>query len=146
MAIIFKDSNSVEVDGINAGDIVSVLSNYSTRKAEILKAFQDFRKVETDTHSAAITKLTEDHAKALKDKDDAKQAALEAKQIETTQAIEAKQAAEQEKQDIFDLLGADPKIAEIKKQMQIDAADAAIAEAIKRKEELTKIPEEEVTL
>ena len=146
MAIIFKDSNSVEVDGINAGDIVSVLSNYPTRKLEILNAFQAFRQVETDTHTAAIAKLTEDHTKALNDKDDAKQAALDAKQIETTQALVAKQAAEQEKQDIFDLLGADPKIAEIKKQMQIDAADAAIAEAIKRKEELTKIPEEEVTL
>lgn len=52
------------------------------------------------------------------------------------QAQKERLAAIQEKQDILNLLGTDPKIAALKKQIAIAQAQAAIDEAVKRKQEL----------
>jgi len=78
MAIVFKDADSVEVDGSNAGDIVSVIANYPTRKNEILKAFKDFRKSEKDEANSKVA-AAETTAAA---KDAEREAALEAKERE----------------------------------------------------------------
>ena len=57
-------------------------------------------------------------------------------QAEKTTLIAERDAAKQELADIYELLGADPKIAEIKKQQAFDKAELEIAEAIKRKNDL----------
>jgi len=53
----------------------------------------------------------------------------------TTAQVE-RNSAKQEVADIYDLLGADPKIAAIKKQQAIAKVESEIAEAIKRKDDL----------
>jgi flagellar biosynthesis GTPase FlhF len=86
--IVFTDANSVIVDGQNAGNIVSVLSNYPLRKAEILKAFADFRTQEKSANDAkleaankanqeALTKLAEDKQKEAESTAKANQEALD---------------------------------------------------------------------
>lgn len=52
MPIEVKSPRRVLVDGIDAGDVVSVIANYGTRKKEILDALVAWNKADNDTTAA----------------------------------------------------------------------------------------------
>lgn len=54
MSVVFKSFDQIEIDGIPSGNIVDVISNHGTRRAEVLAAYKMF----TD-------KLNADNAEAL---------------------------------------------------------------------------------
>lgn len=140
MAIIFRDANTVEVDGVNAGDIVSVIANYPTRKAEILKAFRNCRDSEQGelqaakaseasekaTHETAVAKFTGDLAEQRKqDKAEADQQVADA----LRPVFAVAQKAIQERDELIIEFGGHEVVQAMKEQAMIEAK-------IKRKAEL----------
>ena len=55
--IVFKNESLV-VDGVPSGDIVSTISNYPTRKSEILEAFQVARKSEKQKYESLAEQIS----------------------------------------------------------------------------------------
>lgn len=54
MAIEVKSPRRVLVDGTDAGDVVSVIANYGTRKKEILDALVAWHKADNDATAAKL--------------------------------------------------------------------------------------------
>lgn len=127
MGIVVVNSTNVEVDGKSAGDAISVVSNYPTRKAETLAAFQAY---EASTAAAAVadaTKLVEEMAATHKEE----LAARDAQIADLKTAVDALGTTEQGL-----ALAKQQKIAALKaeaanKTAEAAALEAAVAEAVK---------------
>lgn len=65
MAVIFKTFDQIEIDGINAGSIVDVISNHGPRRAEVLAAFGVYSAGLRVVLDAEKTQLGEGHTVAL---------------------------------------------------------------------------------
>jgi len=120
----------IEVD--DAGKVVKQMDMVDLTEAELVALVPQFDLGMSQRHEAALQKQVDD-SKALTDKlsDD-----LTTLQTDLATSRIDRDLAKQELADIYDLLGADPKIAEIKKQQAIARIESEIASAIKRKDDL----------
>jgi hypothetical protein len=57
MAVVFKSFDSIEIDGVSAGNIVDVISNHAPLRADVLAAFNVFAKTFTDQVAEAKAEL-----------------------------------------------------------------------------------------
>lgn len=67
MAVVFNSFDSISVDGISAGNIVDVISNFPSRRVEVLDAYRVFTKSIRDLlvqeKDAIATELTQTKSK-----------------------------------------------------------------------------------
>jgi TusA-related sulfurtransferase len=146
MEFVFKDANTVLVDGQNAGDIVSVIANYPGEKAKILKAFKDFRKVERDEIDST--------KKALQDEKDARKTDAENNKTDKVNSIQKVrelhlaeleamkleiEAAKKQRDELIEQFGGH----EVVKKMKQEARQAEKAKRLAELEDEKKRLEEE---
>jgi len=105
------------------------VASLSAEQNVALLAFRDSINAQRDSASQL---LVVEHARLIAESE----SAIEKLSDDLALAKIDRDTAKQEVADIYELLGADPKIAAIKKQQAIAKVESEIAEVIKRKDDL----------
>jgi len=152
MAIVFKNPGNIEVDGVAAGDLVAVIANYPSRKAEAYQAFKDYRRDEitdkqeriaaaqaaTEEKVAEIATLNATHAAAMDALREEKRAALDALRESLRAEI---QQARDARNELIEKLGGTEAVQELKRLQRIAERQARKAALLAEVAEIDAVVE-----